>query len=38
MPPPDASNPIEISPQKSKLVKTQDKNFKIIIINMFKGL
>lgn len=38
MPPPEASNPIAIGPEKSNLAEAQDNDFKIAIMNMFKTL
>lgn len=38
MPSPEASNPIATCPEKSNLAETQDKDFKIRIVNIFKDL
>lgn len=38
MPPPEASNPTAIDPKQSNLAPAQDKDFRIVIMSMFKTL
>lgn len=38
MPPPEASNPTAIDTKQSNLAPAQDKDFRIVIMNMFKTL
>lgn len=36
MPPLEPSNPTTVSPEKCNVAETQDKDFKIVIMNMYK--
>jgi hypothetical protein len=38
MPPPESSNPILLDSEKCNIAEAQDKDFKTVIMNMFKGL